>query len=79
MSYFNSDQQDYMRSLAAIPPERKCWCGWYTLGDCPHCPPGKTAADKIAAWCPECHNAPPPDGSRDIIHNYKCSRLEAPR
>lgn len=55
MSYFNEDQQDYMRSLASIPLNTKCWCGWYMLGECPNgCPTDKTCADKMATKCPEC-------------------------
>lgn len=73
MSMFNSDQLDYMRSLDRMEPASKCWCGWYPLGECPHCPPGKSAADKIAAWCPECHGEPSPDLSRPIIHRRGCS------
>lgn len=72
MSMFNSDQRDYMRYLSRRPPESKCWCGWYDLGACPHCPPGKSAADKVAASCPKCRSAPPPDLSRPIAHAYKC-------
>lgn len=47
MSYFNSEQEDYMRELAEIPPEQRCYCGWYRLGQCPHCPKDKTCADKL--------------------------------
>lgn len=45
--YFNSDQISYMESLHKIPPEQKCYCGWYRLGECPHCPKDKTCADKM--------------------------------
>lgn len=44
---FNDDQMDYMRALAEIPPHLKCYCGWYLLGECPHCPPNRTCADKL--------------------------------
>jgi hypothetical protein len=44
---FNRDQRDYMRSLDEMPPETKCYCGWYALGSCPHCPKDKTCADKL--------------------------------
>jgi hypothetical protein len=50
-SYFNEDQQDYMRELARTPPEQLCYCGWYRLGQCPHAAcrtSGKSAADKLA-------------------------------
>lgn len=45
--YLNSEQRDYMKSLDRIPPERKCYCGWYELGQCPNCPKDKTCADKL--------------------------------
>jgi hypothetical protein len=70
---FNTYQQEYIGYLATLTAESKCWCGWYRLGECPHCPFGKTAADKIAMWCSECHNAPSPDGEQPIIHNVTCS------
>lgn len=74
MSYFNSDQRSYMRSLDDMLPESKCWCGWYPLGKCQDCPPDKSAADKIAAWCPECHDDPGPKGDRAITHRIGCSK-----
>ena len=77
MSYFNSEQLAHMDALDRMPPETKCWCGWDRLGECWNCNrdcPGKTAADKMAAWCPECRNAPSPDGAQPIIHRYGCSR-----
>lgn len=36
MSYFNEEQQDYMRELDSMSPEQKCICGWYQRGKCPH-------------------------------------------
>jgi hypothetical protein len=45
--YFNADQIDYMRQLDQMSPETKCYCGWYPLGKCPHCPAGRTCADKL--------------------------------
>lgn len=77
MSMFNADQRDYMADLAAMPPATKCWCGWYPIGECPHCPPGKSAADKVAVWCPDCHNDPGPGGDRPIVHRVGCPRREA--
>lgn len=50
MNYFNSEQTAYMEALDKIPLNERCWCGWYRLGECPHCLPGKTCADK----CPVC-------------------------
>ena len=73
MSLFNEDQQDYMASLAKIPVTERCWCGWYSLGYCPNCPPHLTCADKIARQCPYCRNEPDrrdPDGK--ITHNIRC-------
>jgi hypothetical protein len=34
MSYFNSDQQDYMRYLCSLPRDARCLCGWYKKGEC---------------------------------------------
>jgi hypothetical protein len=39
MSYFNEEQQAYMRELAAMPAESKCDCGWYRRGQCQNCRP----------------------------------------
>lgn len=47
MSYFNEDQQSWIRYLATVPPEKRCYCGWYHLGECSNCPPNKTCADKM--------------------------------
>lgn len=46
MSYMNPDQEDYVESLAQIPLAEKCFCCWYLIGDCPHCPKELTGADK---------------------------------
>lgn len=46
--YLNSDQLAEMDRLDRIPPEQRCYCGWYDIGKCPHCPVGKTCADKLA-------------------------------
>lgn len=55
MSYFNADQEAHMDYIATIPPEERCYCGWYDapgaayrLGQCTHCPKDKTCADKLA-------------------------------
>ncbi len=37
MSYFNEDQESYMEYLATLPPEKKCKCKWYPVGECPNC------------------------------------------
>ncbi len=76
MSYFNSDQRSYVDGLARISPERRCWCGWFEIDgivECHVCPPGKTSADKFAVWCPECRNAPSPDGTKPLVHSVRCS------
>ena len=73
---FNSDQQSYMDMLSNLPALAKCWCGWYLLGECPNCAtyaPGKTCADKMAVWCPECHNDPGPN-SGTITHIKGCKQ-----
>lgn len=33
--------------LCSISPERRCYCGWWLLGECPHCPKDRTCADKV--------------------------------
>lgn len=74
---FNQEQTAYMQYLASIPPEQKCWCGWSLLGECSNCrtyAPGKTTADRMEVWCPECHNDPGPNGLTTIIHRKGCSR-----
>ena len=45
--YLNDDQRGEMERLSEIPPELRCYCGWYELGQCPHCPAGKTCAEKL--------------------------------
>lgn len=44
---FNEDQLAYMRHIERIPPHLRCYCGWYLLGECPHCPKGKTCLEKL--------------------------------
>lgn len=54
---FNDDQKAHMRSLAAIPPEERCWCGWCPSGECnvpDPCPPDSTCAQKLALRQPCC-------------------------
>lgn len=66
---FNDEQLDHMRSIDRLPDEEVSWCGWGSMraareGDCccdPACPgktEGKTRADKIKVWCPNCRNYP---------------------
>ena len=75
MSMFNEDQQDYMRSLRDIPPDQKCWCAWFRIGECPHCPEGMTAEMRAKVECPDCHNYPDartPD--KPATHQRNCPR-----
>lgn len=77
MTYFNDDQRSYMESLARIPPEGRCWCGWYRLGECQYCRPDKSSADKLAARCQACGNTPHEYGDR-VIHRRDCVEQGAP-
>lgn len=79
MSYFNVHQQAYMKMLSEIPPENKCWCGWYSLGECPHCPEGKTAADKVATGCKECGNWLSYPDEKELTHRVHCSKNKKER
>ena len=72
MSLFNDEQIAHMEYLGRIHPEKKCWCGWYPIGQCHSCPPNKTNADKQKVWCPECHNDPGPHGGTKITHCKGC-------
>jgi len=66
---FNAEQREHMESLGAMSPEQKCWCGWNRVGDCHNpgpCQEGKTAADKMAVWCHDCHNEP------GEFHRFSC-------
>ena len=45
---FNKEQLEHAEYLGTIPPEKRCWCGWFLLGKCPNCKPGLTLADKLA-------------------------------
>ena len=47
MSYFNSDQEDYINSLSKIPANEKCWCGWYKFNECYDCKRGKYAEQTL--------------------------------
>jgi len=75
MSYFNKDQEAYIDSLAKMPPESRCYCGWFPKGECHTCPKDLTLAEKMARWCIHCHNAPPAhDLNAPIIHNIRCTK-----
>lgn len=30
----NDDQKGHVRYVASLPPERRCPCGWFEIGDC---------------------------------------------
>lgn len=74
MNYFNADQREYMVDLATMLPSRRCWCGWFVLGECHSCPVDVSAADKLLARCDGCHNDPGPMYSRPITHRIGCER-----
>lgn len=75
---FNSEQRDYMASLERIAPERRCYCGWYVIDQCPHCPAGLTLATKIDLRCSVCEGHPPAhDLSAPIRHRIGCRTLAA--
>lgn len=76
---FNDEQNAYMDSLAEMPPETRCWCGWYAKGDCYNCKrdprvADKSCADKLALRCSECGNTPSvPEWP--VFHTRTCSRV----
>lgn len=72
---FNDDQIDYIKSLARIADDKRCYCAWFPLGECPHCPPGKTLADRLKLQCSSCGSYPPaalPD--QPVAHRIGCTR-----
>jgi hypothetical protein len=74
---FNAGQIDYMEYLSRQDPSTLCWCGWYEKGKCnagTPCPPDKSCADKMAVWCPDCHNAPDLI-TGEIIHRVGCKHI----
>lgn len=46
MSYFNSEQESYLKYLASLPVAAKCECGWYHARECTY------PRDGQRAWCP---------------------------
>ncbi len=83
MSYFNSYQEGYLRYLATVTPEDRCWCGWYSKGQCmagTKCPPDKSLADRMAVWCPECHGSPLPVRKRrwEVGMSFDENKLDDP-
>lgn len=70
----NDDQADYLRQMNATPPAEKCWCAWFKLGECPHCPPGLSAETRIKYECPSCHNYPPATNlMQPVTHRVGCA------
>ncbi len=45
--YLNEYQRDYRKEMEAIAPRLRCYCGWYKLGECPHCQKDRTCEDKL--------------------------------
>jgi hypothetical protein len=75
---FNKEQTEYIESLSKISPEKRCYCGWERFGKCYNCNrseyrKGKTCADKLKEWCPECHIEP---YNGKIRHAMCCSKYE---
>jgi len=69
-----------MDSLAAIPDEKRCWCGWDSLEKCMRCDKSMSLADRLRVSCKhrQCRNYPSqrdPEGK--ITHNVTCpERME---
>lgn len=68
---FNSYQQDYMKYLASLKPEEKCYCAWYRVGECYNCPKEATLTDRLKVQCPSCRNYPE-YGKTEMTHNIMC-------
>lgn len=78
---FNKEQLEHMNSLAAIPDDERCWCGWDRLGQCRNCPeksPSLAARIKVSCKYRQCRAYPKPnDPTGTIIHTVVCpARLE---
>lgn len=72
---FNREQTECMDSLAAIPDEKRCWCGWYSLDDCPNCDKSSSLADRLRVSCQhkQCRGYPKQqDPDHKIIHTVAC-------
>ncbi len=37
----------YRKEMEALALELRCYCGWFTLGNCTHCPKDRSLADKL--------------------------------
>ena len=72
----NEEQKDYMRYLATVPAEKKCWCAWFRADECPHCKGRGTLEQRLKVQCPSpmCRNYPPVgEQTRPIVHNIRCT------
>lgn len=76
-SWMNEEQEDYVKSLAKIGPDKLCFCGWFVLGKCHSCPKDVTAAFKLANRCFECQNNPCDPKTLKIYHKLNCSKYES--
>jgi predicted amidophosphoribosyltransferase len=69
---YNEYQIAEVKYLNSLKPNELCYCGWYTLGRCPNCPPNKSQADKQVRECPQCKAAPHASGDYRTIHLGGC-------
>jgi hypothetical protein len=58
----NQDQRGHLEYLASIPPEKRCWCGWWVLAD---------YSDGKRLPC-GCRNAPLRYGEGVLVHTITC-------
>lgn len=73
----NEDQKDYVRYLATVPAEKKCWCAWYMADECPNCKRLGTLEQRLKMQCPGCDNYPPvTNQTRPIVHRIGCTSPE---
>lgn len=81
---FNDDQRDYMRYLATMPSETKCWSGWCSLvktdsssrklcSSPSPCPIDVTLAERQRMACEICGNYPDAT-TMSFTHNHGCSK-----
>lgn len=64
-----------MNSLATVPNEDRCWCGWNKLRQCPNCDPSTSLADRLKLSCKhrQCRSYPRQnDPTNTIIHTVGC-------
>jgi hypothetical protein len=74
-SHFNEEQQAEMNWLNSLPDEKKCWCGWYEVGNCYNgCDSKYTEADRKKVTC-FCGNYPYKPGGI-LHHRYGCKNSD---